>query len=437
MRGIASLSHAPALSIAARRALSTTVEPGPRRLVRDFIHDSLYHPTEGYFSKGPSVGTPPAPIDFASLGNELAYFNRVQALYTSLQVSWLTPVEIFQPHYGAAVAECVAARWRRAGAPGGLRIFEIGGGTGTLAQNVLDHLRANHPSIYADCRYSIVEISAALAATQAARLGADSGHARRFDVQRRDATRADDWPAHPGPCFVLAMEVLDNLAHDLVTRRGGATWRQVSVEGGADGDAASPPREVEGEVADEHVARALAAWLHAAPPPRRGLVRRAAARLLPAALAPREAAFLPTAALRLLDTLHAMLPGHALLAADFDSLPEVSIRGVNAPLVATTEKGSTRDHGTYLVPRGTADIFFPTDFRLLAELHAEAGCGAARPRPTCSSSVKTAEFMGIWAAPGATRTRSGYEPLLSDYSNTSVFLGGCPELCDPPLGERV
>ncbi|KFM25866.1 hypothetical protein F751_1480 [Auxenochlorella protothecoides] len=270
MRGIASLSHAPALSIAARRALSTTVEPGPRRL---------------------------------------------------------------------------------------------------------DHLRANHPSIYADCRYSIVEISAALAATQAARLGADSGHARRFDVQRRDATRADDWPAHPGPCFVLAMEVLDNLAHDLVTRRGGATWRQ--------------------------------------------------------------AAFLPTAALRLLDTLHAMLPGHALLAADFDSLPEVSIRGVNAPLVATTEKGSTRDHGTYLVPRGTADIFFPTDFRLLAELHAEAGCGAARPRPTCSSSVKTAEFMGIWAAPGATRTRSGYEPLLSDYSNTSVFLGGCPELCDPPLGERV
>lgn len=107
------------------------------------------------------------------------------------------------------------------------------------------------------------------------------------------------------------------------------------------------------------------------------------------------------------------------------------------PPPLTQEKGSTRDHGTYLVPRGTADIFFPTDFRLLAELHAEAGCGAARPRPTCSSSVKTAEFMGIWAAPGATRTRSGYEPLLSDYSNTSVFLGGCPELCDPPLGERV
>lgn len=105
--------------------------------MRDFIQDSLYNPDAGYFSGGPSVGSPPAPIDFASLGNEIAYFNHVQALYASLQVSWLTPVEIFQPHYGAAIGRFVAERWQRLGSPGPLHIFEIGGGTGTLAQNVL------------------------------------------------------------------------------------------------------------------------------------------------------------------------------------------------------------------------------------------------------------------------------------------------------------
>lgn len=105
--------------------------------VRDFIHDSLYHPKEGYFSGGPSVGSPSKPIDFNSLGNELAYFNHVQALYASLQVSWLTPVEIFQPYYGAAIARFMADRWLDLGSPGPLHIYEIGGGTGMLAQNVL------------------------------------------------------------------------------------------------------------------------------------------------------------------------------------------------------------------------------------------------------------------------------------------------------------
>ena len=40
--------------------------------------------------------------------------------------------------------------------------------------------------------------------------------------------------------------------------------------------------------------------------------------------------------------------------------------------------GTTKDHATYLLPRGTADVFFPTDFRMLARLY-EA---AARAAPT-------------------------------------------------------
>ena len=49
-----------------------------------------------------------------------------------------------------------------------------------------------------------------------------------------------------------------------------------------------------------------------------------------------EAAFLPTGALQLFRTLRAARPNHVLFAADFDSLPDVRIPGVNAPLVAAT-----------------------------------------------------------------------------------------------------
>lgn len=49
-----------------------------------------------------------------------------------------------------------------------------------------------------------------------------------------------------------------------------------------------------------------------------------------------EAAFLPTGALRLFKTLHAALPNHVLIAADFDELPDVRVQGLNAPLVAST-----------------------------------------------------------------------------------------------------
>ena len=108
------------------------------------------------------VGSLRAPLDFRSLAGQTQYLQAVQQQYKELQASWLTPVEIFQPHYGRAKAACILQRWRQlqqqqlslaaAAAAGGggvqheqqqqlplrpLRIFEIGGGTGTLARNIL------------------------------------------------------------------------------------------------------------------------------------------------------------------------------------------------------------------------------------------------------------------------------------------------------------
>ena len=47
-----------------------------------------------------------------------------------------------------------------------------------------------------------------------------------------------------------------------------------------------------------------------------------------------------------------------------------------------------------------------------------AGSGKA-----VAHSCQTAHFMRQWANVGATTTISGYNPLLEDFTNTSVFVG--------------
>lgn len=93
--------------------------------------------------------------------------------------------------------------------------------------------------------------------------------------------------------------------------------------------------------------------------------------------------------------------------------------------------GSTFDHGSYLVPRGTADIFFPTDFALLCELYRDAAQQAQRTQQAQQPQVRaqhmgTADFMLRYCPdPSAPCTASGYNPLLEDYSNSAFFVGSC------------
>lgn len=86
--------------------------------------------------------------------------------------------------------------------------------------------------------------------------------------------------------------------------------------------------------------------------------------------------------------------------------------------------GQTLDHNSYLVPKGTADIFFPTNFQLLQQLHQLAN----RQQGEAQGQVmKTRTFMEQYADVQATCTTSGYNPLLHDFTNTSFYLGraGC------------
>jgi hypothetical protein len=217
-----------------------------------------------------------------------------------MQTSWLTPSEIFTPYYGRAVANFVLDKHAQLAASSSttaeepLRVFELGGGTGTLARDIMDHVRSAAPGVYDSMQYCCVEISPRLARLQQETIaGASSaGHSERFrvitlhpgmrlhtscmrmgcartgmepskdgmrvvcgtwpgsngmrmalvnsgrlhdvQVECRDAADLAGWEAAgscgEAPCVVLAMEVLDNCAHDQLRRAGPSQpWQQTAV----------------------------------------------------------------------------------------------------------------------------------------------------------------------------------------------------------------
>ena len=171
-----------------------------------------------------------------------------------------------------------------------------------------------------------------------------------------------------------------------------------------------------------------------------------------------SARYVPTGSLQLLRSLQAAFPRHGLWMADFDSLPPPAtdftraarednlitlggnapgqtvtdgVEGSNpastgaggvatpayypapicAPLVASKggAKRRTIDHPTYLSPRrGTADIFFPTDFAILAAMtrhvRAEAGHSPLQRAQPLGSAAAIANTAGLVTGKLAART---------------------------------
>lgn len=66
--------------------------------------------------------------------------------------------------------------------------------------------------------------------------------------------------------------------------------------------------------------------------------------------------------------LNKFIPNHQLVLADFDCFLEPNaLKGINAPLVTNKLQSPTewKAYDDYLIPRGAADICFPTDFEYL------------------------------------------------------------------------
>ncbi|KAH9849954.1 DUF185-domain-containing protein [Lenzites betulinus] len=448
-----------------------------KMLVRDFIEDSLYNPNYGYFSKQATIFTAREPINFSSIRNMAAFEREVAERYAEYGADgdgpgkqiWHTPTELLQPWYGRALARCLVSEYLLKYFPyEDFVIYEIGAGNGTLALNMLDYIQEEYPDVYERTRYNIIEISENLANLQKSKL--QSAHPC-VTIHNKSIFRWD--VREPAPCYFVAMEVIDNFAHDMVRydlRTLEPYQGLVTID--ANGDFSTYYTKITDPLIDSFLS--LRRYLNHPPPVHRLLKLSPTFRTfytnLPFApnLSPPE--FIPTRLLTLLRTLRQHFPRHRLLLSDFSTLPD-TIPGVNAPVVQTRYQNTTVPCTTLLVKQGFFDIFFPTHFENLRDMYEHilaqplppADVDAQGPRVTplgmtasplaagnsffssfhpknrrppvdgiASSSglpvgerksavYAHAEFMRTYADLGRTRLRSGENPLLDTYENVKFL----------------
>ncbi|XP_034686376.1 protein arginine methyltransferase NDUFAF7 homolog, mitochondrial isoform X3 [Vitis riparia] len=367
-------------------------------------------------------------IKFNRLQGRKAYMKYLEGIYSQNDIAWFTPVELFKPWYAYGIAEAIL---RTADLSVPLKIYEIGGGSGTCAKGIMDYLMLNAPArVYNSMSYISVEISSSLAKKQMETVGAVRSHLSKFRVECHDAADKNAWAGSidQQPCWVIMLEVLDNLPHDLIYSENQASpWMEVWVEKQHNRVALSelykPLQDplikrcveiIDLEKDHNTQGRAILAarhiWSKVFPKPRR--------------------CWLPTGCLKLLEVLHGALPKMSLIASDFSYLPDVRIPGERAPLVSTKKDGSSSDHSSYLDAKGDADIFFPTDFWLLERMdHFCSGwlkaCeykSSKQGRKRRIITLDTSSFMEEFGLPSKTRTKDGYNPLLDDFKNTKFYL---------------
>jgi len=310
-----------------------------------------------------------------------------------------------------------------------LIIYEIGPGNGTLAENILDSLQVEHPKKYSSTEYHIIEISEKLRNKQAARLNPRHGSRVHFHPDVSILTPPAGFKEERA-CWILAMEVLDNLSHDLVKFRNSDG---VLLEARVHTDPTATYGSVPGKYWREfQVARdplileyaRLADELNWKWPSLQGRpIRRALENFGPFEyINPWSCEFIPTGSLQLLKSLVAHFPRHSLLCSDFDALPD-TVAGHNGPVVQTRFRGVTVPCSSVLLERGLFDIFFATDFVKLAQIHAKL-----RPpgqKAHCDSIQKHAQFLKTWSNPAdlhaTTTAKSSYNPMLHDFENVSFY----------------
>ncbi|KAJ3195513.1 hypothetical protein HDU83_003815 [Entophlyctis luteolus] len=393
---------------------------------RTFIHDSLYNPHYGYFSRNARIFQVPdeAGIPFQTLRDDYDFMNHLAKLYAEFEKPgeldetvrqvWHTPTELFKPHYGNAIAAYIMKN-HGSDNPVPLKIYEVGGGNGTLCKNILDFIRQHHPNVYARTEYTIIEISAKLATAQRLRRSNHNVNVVNKSIFEWDSEVPDD-------CFVIAMEVIDNFSHDLVryTQAEGTPVQGV-VMIDQDGDY----EEMYEPLSDPLIERYLklrADWSGREITRPKFLahpVLRSIRSMLPFSRNLSDPEFLPTMNMQFLDLLHKKFPKHRLILSDFSYLPD-AMSGHCAPVVQTRYKGTMVPVTTYLVHQGWFDIFFPTDFDAMARMYAAL---AVQPRSTASRVVTQRAFLEENAVRiELCTTKSGDVPLLSFYKNFKFFL---------------
>ena len=143
------------------------------------------------------------------------YFDYRQAVEENYpENAWVTPVELFKPFYSYTVANYMLnlldnRKSRK------LRVVEVGPGTGTFADSMLDFYKNYDLDMYRNCEYIFVEISPFLA--QKCEETMRQNHKQLLDEGKIQIFNGSifDFDAKINDfCFFVGFEILDNMPHD-------------------------------------------------------------------------------------------------------------------------------------------------------------------------------------------------------------------------------
>ena len=351
---------------------------------------------------------------------------------------WLTPVELFKPFYSYTLASFIAeasasAPSSSSACPPGLHVVELGGGRGTNAALILSRLRSDYPALYEKITYTIFDASPTLHELQKQELHAHGHVDDKVEFVLRDMTDVaegvgDFLSSSPDlrPTIVIACELLDNLAHDKVTRcRRTRALQQAEVIENASSVEGTECREVFEPLTDP----LLAELIEDAPSFVSGTGRRPI--------------WIPTVACGVIRRLYEERPNASMILADFDWLPALDLeeRSIvrRASVLADGEPIITDmddvDHVCYATAPRRCDILFPTDYLRLADYVRKRAKGLAQVRVT-----KQADFLLEYGRDHVDATRGwigGFTPLLEDFSNYSILAATAMEEGDDGGPKKV
>jgi len=413
-----------------------------RMLAREFIEDSMYNPNYGYFSKQAEIFTLPRKIDARKIGDLDSYLDQWAVEYrnqlsspteTSVPTGakvpesekknlrptkvskqlWHTPSELFSPHYGETLAryfiEALNGEKK-------LIIYETGAGNGTLMTDMLDFIKREHPDIYANTEYHVIEISAQLALKQRAH---GHGHGDKVHVHN---TSIFDWThKEERPCFFVALEVWDNLAHDVIRYNNitNEPWQGYVVV-----DHNNEFTEVYSSKLDKLAAEYLEvrnsvgfkpqSRLGWHPQSQPSFVRTLINNIVPFQGDFSAPEYIPTRQYQFMKLLAQYFPQHHFLTSDFTHFTE-RIRGYNSPVVQTFMEDTPVTVSTFMVLQGHFDIMFPTDFELARKMYEHVTGKRA-------AVATNHDFLSRWMKNAEeTATKTGENPMLSLYSNADFL----------------
>jgi hypothetical protein len=326
--------------------------------------DSLYNPYYGYFPKQAVIFDPGEAFRFSELKDDAHFHRLLSQRYTSFEDEldekevnetrqlWHTPTELFKPYYGEAIARHLVTNYKLTLYPyNDLLIYEMGAGNGTLMLNVLDYIRDAHPEVYERTRYKIIEISSSLAALQQSqlmRVATDSGHRNKVEIINRSIF---DWDIYvPSPCYFLALEVLDNFAHDCIRYDYESEQPlQCHVLVDRQGDFYEFYERAIDPVASRYFSmRECASSTVYDHPLQAPKALRNFRSSLPLAANLSTPEYIPTRQMQFFDILRDFFPAHKLVISDFHSLPQ-AVEGFTAPVAQTRYQRRTIPVTTPLV----------------------------------------------------------------------------------------